>query len=54
MQTGVTPYGSSYTPLAPPTPYKFPFDIDGSRPTIIGGFIIDLSGLVAFINPKTY
>jgi hypothetical protein len=54
MQTGVTPYGSTYTPLASTTPYKFPFDMDGSRPTQLGGVVIDLSGLVAFINPKTY
>ena len=51
MQTGVTPYGSSYTPLTLPTPYVFPFSMDGSKPSELGGMQIDLSGLVVFLQP---
>jgi len=53
MQTGITPYNANYTSLGV-KPYVFPFDMDGSKPSQLGGMIIDLSGLVVFIDPKTY
>ena len=53
MQSGITPYDKSYLPLST-TPYLYPFFIDGSRPANLGGFQVDLSGLVVFIQPKTY
>jgi hypothetical protein len=52
MQTGVTPYNANYFPLGT-IPYKYPFSMDGSKQSQLGGMQIDLSGLVVFIQPKT-
>jgi hypothetical protein len=52
MQTGTTPYTSNYV-ASGTIPFVFPFDMDGSKPTQLGGMLIDLSGLVVFIEPKT-
>lgn len=50
MQTGITPYNAAYGTIGA-VPYKYPFDMDGSKPSELGGMIIDLSGLVVFLQP---
>jgi hypothetical protein len=50
MQTGIIPYTSNYTAIGI-TPYLYPFSMDGSKPSELGGMQIDLSGLVVFLQP---